>query len=199
MGVNKLRPQIQLSLREYIDVWSGIAFEHYQQAVSDEVLFDALQLDEEQTARFPLEYGTTLLVLAALSFKFKPKLTSEKYQTKICERMADSLFAHILKDADEETLTQCLTYFLTKLGIFGRFCVGCYSKSASARQKDIIGFARYLLSQLGVEAEEERQIKALERLGVLLATANESFLKLVANSAQDAIRFDGKPSFVVQK
>ena len=42
MGVNKLRPQIQLSLREYIDVWSGIAFEHYQQAVSDEVLFDAL-------------------------------------------------------------------------------------------------------------------------------------------------------------
>ena len=42
MGVNKLRPQIQLSLREYIDVWSGIAFEHYQQAVSDEALFDAL-------------------------------------------------------------------------------------------------------------------------------------------------------------
>ena len=84
MGVNKLRPQIQLSLREYIDVWSGIA------------LCDALQRDEEQTARFPLEYGTTLLVLAALSFKFKPKLTSEKYQTKICERMADSLFAHIL-------------------------------------------------------------------------------------------------------
>ena len=34
MGVNKLRPQIQLSLREYIDVWSGIAFEHYQQAVT---------------------------------------------------------------------------------------------------------------------------------------------------------------------
>ena len=91
MGVNKLRPQIQLSLREYIDVWSGIAFEHYQQAVSDEALFDALQLDEEQTARFPLEYGTTLLVLAALSFKFKPKLTSEKYQTKICERMARSI------------------------------------------------------------------------------------------------------------
>ena len=199
MGDKKLRPQIQLSMREYVDVWGSIAYEHYQQAVSDEVLFDALQLNKEQNSRFPLEYGTKLLVIAALSFHFKPKLTTEKYRDKLQERIADNLFSRIVKDADEETLTQCRTYFLSKLAIFDRFCVGIYSKTPSARQKDVLGFSRYLLSQLGVELDEEHQIKALERLGVLLTLADESFLKLVANSAQDAVRFDGKPSFVVQK
>lgn len=199
MGDRKLRPQIQLSLREYVDAWGGIAFEHYQQAVSDEALFEALQLNEEQSSRFPLEYGTTLLVIAALSFKFKPKLTTDKYRVKLQERIADNLFLRIVSNADEETLEQCRTYFFSKLAIFERFCVGIYSKTPSARRKDVVGFARYFLSQLGVELDEERQIKALERLGVLLTLANESFLKLVANSAQDAVRFDGKPSFVVQK
>lgn len=199
MGDKKLRPQIQLSMREYVDTWGSIAYEHYQQAVSDEALFDALQLSEEQCSRFPLEYGTTLLVIAALSFRFKQKLTTEKYLLKLQERIADNLFSRIVKDSDEETLAQCRAYFFSKLEIFERFCVGIYSKTPSARQKDVLGFARYLLSQLGAELDEARQIKALERLGVLLTLANESFLKLVANSAQDAVRFDGKPSFVVQK
>ena len=44
MGNKKLRPQIQLSLKEYVDAWGSIAFEHYQQAVSDEALFEALLL-----------------------------------------------------------------------------------------------------------------------------------------------------------
>ena len=98
MGDKKLRPQIQLSMREYVDVWGSIAYEHYQQAVSDEVLFDALQLNKEQNSRFPLEYGTTLLVIAALSFHFKPKLTTEKYRDKLQERIADNLFSRIVKD-----------------------------------------------------------------------------------------------------
>ena len=199
MGNKKLRPQIQLSLKEYVDAWGSIAFENYQQAVSDEALFEALQLNEEQLSRFPLEYGTVLLVIAALSFKLKPKLTTDKYRTKLHERIADNLFSRIVKDADEETINQCRAYFFGKLGIFERICVGIYTKSPAARQKDIVGFSRYFLAQLGVELEEERQIKALERLGILLTMATESFLKLVANSAQDAIRFDGKPSFVVQK
>ena len=47
--------------------------------------------------------------------------------------------------------------------------------------------------------DEEANLKAVERIGILLSGATDTFITLVSNSVQDSIRMDGKPTFAVLK
>lgn len=198
MKKSPLHATIQLSMGEYIDAFASLVYEHYQRAMSDDVLFQELSLSDEEQARFSVEYSTVLLVMATLAFKVKPKLTTEKYRDRIQQRMAESAYKKILGDADEQTISGCMTFYETKVKIFSQICTNLYSTVSANRQKDVVGFARYLAAQVS-SRDEQSNMKALERLGILLSAANDSFVVLVANSVQDAVRMDGKPSFVIQK
>ena len=105
MKKSPLHATIQLSMGEYIDAFASLVYEHYQRAMSDDVLFQELSLSDEEQARFSVEYSTVLLVMATLAFKVKPKLTTEKYRDRIRQRMAESAYKKILGDADEQTIS----------------------------------------------------------------------------------------------
>lgn len=193
-----IRASVQLSMGEYIETFASLVHEHYQRAMSDEELFSALNLTEEAQAQFSVEYATVLLVIASLAFKVKPKLTTDKYRDRIQERMADSSFRKILTDADDETIAACVTFYQTKKQIFSEICKNIYSTAAANRQRDIVGFARMLVAQVHPD-DEEANLKAVERIGILLSGATDTFITLVSNSVQDSIRMDGKPTFAVLK
>lgn len=193
-----LRSTIQLSLGEYVETLSSLVHEHYQRAMSDEALFTCLSLSEEEQTQFSMEYATVLLVIASLAFKAKPKLTDEKYLRRIQERTAESTFQKILCDADEETIQACVGLYRQKMEVFSQICKRIYSKEAALRQQDIVGFSRMLIAQLRPGAEEAN-LEAIQRTGICLSEATDTFITLIANTVQDSVRLDGKPTFAVLK
>lgn len=194
----KLTPQIQLSMKEYIDSWASIIYEHYQEAMSSEVLFTGLNLSEERQPEFSMEYVTTLLAMANICFKSKPKLTSEKHLAYIRTKMAENVYRRVLPDADGELLKSCLEIFDGKYAVLDKVCMNLYSKAFPVRQKDIVALSRFMVAQFSQKSEDEN-IEVLKQLGILMSKAVEHFMILVANSVQDTIKLDGKPSFSVQK
>lgn len=193
-----LHATLQLSMKEYIETISSLVMEHYQKAISDEALFRELAMTPEGEAHFSVEYSTMLLVIAALSFKQKPKMTSEKCLVEIQDGAAKSTYQQILTDADEETLNGCVNFFHGKLKVFEQICTNIYQKDAAVRQKDIIGLTRYLASQVSPRKEDEL-VQALKELGILLSMATDTFSALVTNTVQDTVGFFSKPTFTVQK
>lgn len=192
------RSSLQLSLGEYVETLASLVHEHYQRTMSDENLFALLALSPEEQAQFSVEYATVLLVIAALAFKVKPKLVDEKYLSRIQTRTAETTFRKILQDGDEETIGACVGFYQGKKDIFTQVCKKIYSKEAAVRQQDILGFARMLVAQLRPSLEEEN-LKAIESIGIHLSEATDTFITLVANTVQDSIRIDGKPTFAVMK
>ena len=148
MKKSPLHATLQLSMGEYIDAFASLVYEHYQRAMSDDVLFQELSLSDEEQARFSVEYSTVLLVMATLAFKVKPKLTTEKYRDRIQQRMAESAYKKILGDADEQTISGCMTFYETKVKIFSQICTNLSSTVSANRQKDVVGFARYLADKV---------------------------------------------------
>lgn len=193
-----LHATLQLSMKEYIETISGLVLEHYQRAVSDEALFRELSMTPKEEARFSVEYSTVLLVIAALSFKQKPKMTSEKYLREIQDGAAKSTYQKILSDAEAEALDGCLNFFHGKLMVFEQICGNIYHKDAAVRQKDVIGLTRYLISQVSSRNEQELTF-ALKELGILLSMAADTFTTLIANTVQDTVGLFSKPTFTVQK
>ncbi len=193
-----LHATLQLSMKEYIETISGLVLEHYQRAISDEALFRELAMTPEGEAHFSVEYSTMLLVIAALSFKQKPKMTSEKSVREIQDGAARSAYQKILTDADEETLNGCLNFFHGKLNVFEQICSNIYQKDPAVRQKDIIGLTRYLASQVSSQKEQDLT-SALKELGVLLSMAADTFTTLITNTVQDTVGLFSKPTFTVQK
>lgn len=192
------RSTLQLSLGEYVETLASLVQEHYQRAMSDEELFAALTLSDQEQAQFSVEYATVLLVIAALAFKAKPKLTDEKYLNRIQTRTAESTFRKIFRDADEETVEACVAFYQQKKEVFSQVCKKIHSKDAALRQQDIVGFSRMLVAQLRPGMEEEN-LKAIQRVGICLNEATDTFITLVTNTVQDSVRLDGKPTFAVMK
>ncbi len=193
-----LHATLRLSMKEYIETISSLVLEHYQRALSDEVLFQELAMTPEGEACFSVEYSTMLLVIAALSFKQKPKMTAEKHLKEIQDSAAKSTYQKILENADEETLMGCMNFFHSKLAVFEQICSNIYQTDGNARQKDVIGIARYLASQVS-PLKEHQLTQALKHLGILLSMAADTFNTLVYNTVQDTMGLNRKPSFTVQK
>lgn len=194
----KLSPQIQLSMKEYIDSWASIIYEHYQEAMSCEPIFEALSLDEAQQVQFSMEYINTLLAMANICFKSKPKITSDKNLTYIRAKMAENVYRRILLEADESLRKSCIEIFEGKYTVLEKLCNNLYNKAFTVRQKDIVALSRYMAAQFSTRSEENN-MELLKQLGILMSKAVDHFMILVANSVQDTIKLDGKPSFSVQK
>ena len=195
----KLYTVIRVSFKEYVETWAELIHAFYQQGMSDDVLFQELQMSEEAQVHFSLELSTVLSVIAVLSFSSKPKLcTSTKHRDLLLEMIAEEVYKKVLPDADQETLDACKNYFGGKRNVFSQICKNIYSNNAKKRQGEIIGFARYLAAQVSGKDEANNAI-ALEKLGILLSSACDAFMMLIGNTVQDTIQLDGKPSFAVKK
>ena len=61
-----------------------------------------------------------------------------------------------------------------------------------------MGFARYLAAQVSSRDESENT-EAIQRLGIILSSASDAYMRLLSNSTQDTTQLNGKPSFSVKK
>lgn len=193
-----LHTTLQLSMKEYIDTLSGLVVEYYGRAAEDKKLMQELHMSQEEQSRFTVEYLTVLLVIEALSWNAKPKLTSEKYRTQIQEAVARDVYGKLVGTADGTSVEECMKFYQARLGMFGQICKQIWQSDPEVRQKDIVGFARYLLSRVSERSEKEG-IQALKYLGIQLSSATDSFYALITNTVQDSYLFNRKPSYIVQK
>ena len=192
-----LHTTLQLSMDEYIDTISGLVMEYYGRAAEDKKLMQELHMNREEENRFTVEYLTVLLVIEALSWNAKPKLTSEKYRLQIQEAVARKVYGELV-GTEHTSVEECIKFYQARLGMFGQMSKQIWQSEPEARQRDIVGFARYLLSQVSVRSEQEG-IQALKYLGFHLSSATDSFYALITNTVQDSYLFNRKPSYIVQK
>ena len=195
----KMSTVIRINYKEYVETWSNLIYAFYQEGMSDDVLFQELQMSPEAQVHFSLELSTVLSLIAYLSFTSKPKLcTNEMHRDALREQIVEDVYRKVLPDADQETLNACVAFFGGKRNIFTQICKNIYSTNPKKRQPELIGFARYLAAQVSSKDEASNAI-ALEKLGILLSSACDAFMTLLANTTQDTIQLDGKPSFAVKK
>ncbi len=195
----KMSTVIQISFKEYVETWASLIHTFYQEGMSDDMLFQDLQMTPEKEVQFSLELSTTLTLIAVLSFSSKPKLcSSEKSRDALLDQIVETVYKKVISDADQETINSCVTFFKGKFAVFTQICKNIYSTNPKKRQPELIGFARYLAAQVSTKDEASNAI-ALEKLGILLSSACDSYMTLLANTTQDTIRMDGKPSFAVKK
>jgi hypothetical protein len=112
--------------------------------------------------------------------------------------MTEGAYRRIFPESGEKDIAACMEYYGKNMVIFSRVCKNIYSTDPDKRRNDLIGFARYLVSRIFVE-DEEQGVDAIQRIGVLLISASDSFMKLIGNSAQDTIGMDGRPAFTVAR
>ena len=106
-----LHTTLQLSMEEYIDTISGLVVEYYGRAAEDKKLMQELHMSQEEQSRFTVEYLTVLLVIEALSWNAKPKLTSEKYRTQIQEAVARDVYGKLMGTADGISMEECMKFY----------------------------------------------------------------------------------------
>lgn len=195
----KLNTVIRVNYKEYVETWANLIHTFYQEGMSDDVLFQELQMTQEKEVQFSLELSTTLALIAVLTFSSKPKLCSnEKHRDGLLNLVVEQVYQKVLPDADKETLDYCKAFFDGKRAVFTQICKNIYSTNPKKRQPELIGFARYLAAQVSARDEASNAI-ALEHLGILLSSACDAYMTLLANTTQDTIQMDGKPSFAVKK
>lgn len=193
-----LHTVLQLSFTEYIQTWSGLINEFYQQTVCDESLSKALEIDHHNQLRFSLEVATVLVMIAVMSLDAKPKLVTGKTREKLVEKLVDESYGTMVAGENKELREMCKAFYQTKYQMFSGVCKNLSSDKEERRRSDLIGFARYVVAQVSGRREEDNTV-ALKELGVILCTASEAFMHLLNNSQQDTGKWNGTCNFTVYK
>jgi hypothetical protein len=190
----EISPKLQLNFNEYIDTWVKLVREYYQRGVSNDEIYTALELTEENAMRFSMELVTILLVIAMRTWNIK-RMKDEVKKTveqAVVEKGYRAVFAE-----DDETLAACRDFFEARYRMFDQIAPNS-AKNEKQIRRNLIGFARYVVAQCSARGEEENA-QIIERLSVLLIAAAGSFKRLTDNSTQDPNAVFGKPKFIVQK
>jgi hypothetical protein len=190
----EISPKLQLNFNEYIDTWVKLVREYYQRGVSNDEIYTALELTEENAMRFSMELVTILLVIAMRTWNIK-RMKDEVKKTveqAVVEKGYRAVFAE-----DDETLAACRDFFEARYRMFDQIAPNS-AKNEKQIRRNLIGFARYVVAQCSTRGEEENA-QIIERLSVLLIAAAGSFKRLTDNSTQDPNAVFGKPKFIVQK
>lgn len=194
-----LNTVVRLTNQEYIDTWSSLVQTFYQEGISDDQIYQNLGMSAEGEQRFPVEFSTILTVIAILTFDAKPKLCLyENQRDKLKDGIIEAVYKKIVPDAGAETIASCSDYCRSRIAVFRQICRGIYSTNPQKRQADLVGFARYLAAQVSSRDESENT-EAIQRLGIILSSASDAYMRLLSNSTQDTTQLNGKPSFSVKK
>lgn len=195
MKFNEISPKLLLTFGEYTDTWVKLVQEYYQRAVSNDGIYTPLELKEEGAMRFSMELGSVLLVIAMRAWKKKRIQKDgviEQLEQAVVEKTYRAIFAE-----DDETLAACKEFYEARYRMFEQLAPNV-AKGEKQIRTNLIGFARYVVSQSSDKPEEEN-VSAIEHLSVLLLAAAGSFKRLTDNSTLDPNTVFGKPKFIVQK
>lgn len=194
-----LNTVVRLNNQEYIDTWASLIQTFYQEGISDDAIYQNLGMSPEGEQRLTVELSTVLTVLAILSLDAKPKLCMYENQwEKLRAGIIEAAYKKILPDGSAETIASCADYCRTRIAVFKQICRNIYSTNPQKRQPELVGFARYLAAQVS-SREESENTEAIKKLGILLSSASDAFMRLLSNSTQDTTQLNGKPSFSVRK
>lgn len=195
MKFNEISPKLLLNFGEYADTWVKLVQEYYQRCVSNDQIYAALELNDESAMRFTMEFVSVLLIIAMRSWgtkRFNKDETKKLVEDAVVEKTYRVIFAE-----DEETLSACKEFYAARYQMFDQLAPNS-AKSEKAIRANLIGFARYVVSQCSERAEEENAA-VIEHMSVLLIAAAGSFKRLTDNSTIDPNTVFGKPRFIVQK
>lgn len=191
------RMELLLKFDEYVETWQTLITEYYQRIISDDDIYVALQLDEENAMRFSMELGTVLLVMAMRDFKEKKLKSAHKdaVERELVQKVYRSIFAD-----DEETVAACEEFYKNRFAMLGQLAPTKSETTAEKRQKNLLGFARYVVAQCS-EKTELGNARVIEKLGVHLTQASGSFIRLIQNTDPDVngLPTKNKPRFIVTK
>ena len=195
MKFGEISPKLLLTFNEFADTWVKLVQEYYQRAVSNDEIYTPLELKEEGAMRFSMELGSVLLVIAMRAWRKKriqKDGVTELVEQAVIEKTYRAIFAE-----DDETLSACKEFYEARYRMFDQLAPNV-AKGEKQIRSNLIGFARYVISQSSDKTEEEN-VAVIERLSVLLIAAAASFKRLTDNSTLDPNTVFGKPKFIVQK
>ncbi|HWP22249.1 MAG TPA: hypothetical protein VN417_05830 [Candidatus Cryosericum sp.] len=195
MKFKEISPKLLLNFNEYADTWVKLVQEYYQRSVSNNQIYAALELNDEGAMRFTMEFVSVLLIIAMRAWgtkRFNKDETRSLVEDAVVEKAYRVIFAE-----DEETLSACKEFYAARYQMLNQLAPN-NAKSEKAIRANLIGFARYVVSQCSDRAEEENAA-VIEHMSVLLIAAAGSFKRLTDNSTIDPNTVFGKPKFIVQK
>jgi hypothetical protein len=194
MKFKEISPKLLLNFNEFTDTWGKLVKEYYQRGVSNDDIFAALELTDEGGMRFSMELASVLLVIAMRAWKKKRIKDEVKKQVEdaVVEKTYRAVFAE-----DDETLSACKEFYEARYRMFAELAPNS-EKNEKQIRNNLIGFARYVVSQCSERSEQENTA-IIEKLSVLLIAAAGSFKRLTDSSTPDPNTVFGKPRFIVQK
>lgn len=195
MKFKEISPKLLLNFNEYADTWVKLVEEYYQRGVSNDQIFAALELNDESAMRFTMEFVSVLLIIAMRAWGTK-RFNKDETRTLVEDAVVEKAYRVIFAE-DEETLSACKEFYTARYQMFNQLAPN-NAKSEKAIRANLIGFARYVVSQCSARAEEENAA-VIEHMSVLLIAAAGSFKRLTDNSTIDPNTVFGKPKFIVQK
>lgn len=195
MKFKEISPKLLLNFNEYADTWVKLVEEYYQRGVSNNQIYAALELNDESAMRFTMEFVSVLMIIAMRAWGTK-RFNKDETRTLVEDAVVEKAYRVIFAE-DEETLTACKEFYAARYQMFNQLAPN-NAKSEKAIRANLIGFARYVVSQCSERAEEENAA-VIEHMSVLLIAAAGSFKRLTDNSTIDPNTVFGKPKFIVQK
>ena len=195
MKFGEISPKLLLNFGEYADTWVKLVQEYYQRAISNDEIYTPLELKEEGAMRFSMELGSVLLVIAMRAWR-KKRIQREGVTALVEQTVVEKTYRAIFAE-DDETLAACKEFYESRYRMFEQLAPNV-AKGEKQIRTNLIGFARYVVSQSSEKSEEEN-VAVIERLSVLLIAAAASFKRLTDNSTPDPNTVFGKPKFIVQK
>lgn len=195
MKFKEISPKLLLNFNEYADTWVKLVEEYYQRGVSNDQIYAALELNDESAMRFTMELVSVLLVIAMRAWGTK-RFNKDETRKLVEDAVADKTYRQIFAE-DEETLSACKEFYAARYQMFNQLAPN-NAKSEKVIRANLIGFARYVVSQCSERSEDEN-VAVIEHLSVLLIAAAGSFKRLTDNSTIDPNTVFGKPKFIVQK
>ena len=195
MKFGEISPKLLLNFGEYADTWVKLVQEYYQRAISNDEIYTPLELKEEGAMRFSMELGSVLLVIAMRAWR-KKRIQREGVTALVEQTVVEKTYRAIFAE-DDETLAACKEFYEARYRMFEQLAPNV-ARGEKQIRTNLIGFARYVVSQSSEKSEEEN-VAVIERLSVLLIAAAASFKRLTDNSTPDPNTVFGKPKFIVQK
>lgn len=195
MKFNEISPKLLLNFGDYADTWVKLVQEYYQRGASNDDIYAALGLKEENALRFTMEFVSVLLVIGMRAWGTK-RFNRDEIRTLVEDAVVEKSYRVIFAE-DEATLSACKEFYAARYQMFNQLAPN-NAKNEKQIRTNLIGFARYVVSQCSERTEEEN-VAVIEHLSVLLIAAAGSFKRLTDNSTVDPNTVFGKPKFIVQK
>ena len=176
-----------LKMDEYVETWCSVIEGLHSEIISDDSIFLPITENEEGADyKMSFETRTVLLILAMQMFKRNPMM--QKAKTAVEERVTAGVYRAIFQN-DDESLAKSLEYYRNRFEMFAEVDVRNGNPEDNEDKKkeirnDMIGYARYIVSNATAKPETELQ-DAIQKLSIVLLKAANVFAHFSKNTTLD--------------